>query len=105
MVIGGYQKGGRYSGCSVDIDTVYESVGALAAGTMTIDQLGELADEAIEGPGVAPVWQRRTPCTALAEALGMTVAGSAPTRANSASHAGQRQPPQAGVIVANGRGA
>jgi dihydroxy-acid dehydratase len=96
VVIGGYQKGGRYSGCSVDIDTVYESVGALAAGTMTIDELGELADEAIDGPGVCAGLATANTMHCLAEALGMTVAGSAPTRANSeamlnnASAAGRR---------------
>lgn len=65
VVIGGYQRGGTWSGCSVDIDTVYESVGALTAGTMTVDQLGELADQAIEGRGCAPDSPPRTPCTAL----------------------------------------
>ena len=51
VVIGGYQRGGTYAGCSVDIDTVYESVGAVGAGQMSICQLGELADQAIQGPG------------------------------------------------------
>jgi dihydroxy-acid dehydratase len=83
IVIGGYQKGGRYSGCSVDIDTVYESVGALAAGTMTVDQLGELADQAIEGPGVCAGLATANTMHCMAEALGITIAGSAPTRANS----------------------
>jgi dihydroxy-acid dehydratase len=83
VVIGGYQKGGRYSGCSVDIDTVYESVGALAAGTMSVDELGELADRAIDGPGVCAGLATANTMHCMAEALGMTVAGSAPTRANS----------------------
>lgn len=83
VVIGGYQKGGRFSGCSVDIDTVYESVGALAAGQMTVDELGQLADQAIEGPGVCAGLATANTMHCLAEALGMTVAGSAPTRANS----------------------
>jgi dihydroxy-acid dehydratase len=83
VVIGGYQRGGSWSGCSVDIDTVYESVGALAAGTMTVDQLGDLADQAIEGPGVCAGLATANTMHCLAEALGMTVAGSAPTRANS----------------------
>ncbi|AKS32050.1 dehydratase [Mycolicibacterium goodii] len=83
VVIGGYQRGGTWSGCSVDIDTVYESVGALAAGTMTVDELGELADRAIEGPGVCAGLATANTMHCLAEALGMTVAGSAPVRANS----------------------
>src|SRR4051812_46216696 len=31
VVIGGYQRGGSRAGCSVDIDTVYESVGTVAS--------------------------------------------------------------------------
>lgn len=83
VVIGGYQKGGRYSGCSVDIDTVYESVGAVGSGEMTTQQLGELADNAIQGPGVCAGLATANTMHCLAEALGMTVPGSAPTRANS----------------------
>lgn len=96
VVIGGYQRGGTWSGCSVDIDTVYESVGALAAGTMTTDELGDLADNAIQGPGVCAGLATANTMHCLAEALGMTVAGSAPVRANSermlanASAAGHR---------------
>lgn len=96
VVNGGYQRGGTWSGCSVDIDTVYESVGALAAGTMTVDELGELADRAIQGPGVCAGLATANTMHCLAEALGMTVAGSAPVRANSdrmlanATAAGQR---------------
>ncbi|MFB8387249.1 dihydroxy-acid dehydratase [Microbacterium sp. NPDC055910] len=85
IVIGGYQRGGTWSGCSVDIDTVYESVGAIASGEMTVCQLGELADSAIQGPGVCAGLATANTMHCLAEALGMTVAGSAPTRANSES--------------------
>src|SRR5690606_5654013 len=42
LVIGGYQQGGTFAGCSVDIDTVYESVGALASGKMSVDELGRM---------------------------------------------------------------
>ena len=83
VVIGGYQMGGSYSGCSVDIDTVYESVGAVASGRMTTEALGELADQAIKGPGVCAGLATANTMHCLAEALGMTVPGSAPTRANS----------------------
>ncbi|MBY4213645.1 dihydroxy-acid dehydratase [Rhodococcus fascians] len=83
VVIGGYQRGGTWSGCSVDIDTVYESVGAIAAGEMTTDQLGDLADQAIQGPGVCAGLATANTMHCLAEALGMTVPGAAPARANS----------------------
>ncbi|GLU45670.1 dihydroxy-acid dehydratase [Nocardiopsis ansamitocini] len=83
LVIGGYQQGGTYAGCSVDIDTVYESVGAVKSGEMTVRQLGELADSAITGPGVCAGLATANTMHVLAEALGMTVPGSAPTRADS----------------------
>jgi len=83
VVIGGYQRGGTWSGCSVDIDTVYESVGAISAGEMTAPQLGDLADSAIQGPGVCAGLATANTMHCIAEALGMTIAGSAPTRANS----------------------
>ncbi|MFI6317077.1 dihydroxy-acid dehydratase [Nonomuraea sp. NPDC050556] len=78
VVIGGYQRGGTFAGCSVDIDTVYESVGA----GMGAERLGELADRAIEGPGVCAGLATANTMHCLAEALGMTMPGSAPTRAN-----------------------
>ncbi|GAB3569297.1 dihydroxy-acid dehydratase [Amycolatopsis endophytica] len=83
IVIGGYQRGGTFSGCSVDIDSVYESVGAVAAGKLGVDELGEMADRAIEGPGVCAGLATANTMHVLAEALGMTMPGSAPARANS----------------------
>lgn len=96
VVIGGYQQGGTFAGCSVDIDTVYESVGALASGRMSVDELGRMADCAIKGPGVCAGLATANTMHILAEALGMTMPGSAPVRANSeamlarAAEAGRR---------------
>ncbi|MEV0109238.1 dihydroxy-acid dehydratase [Nocardia sp. NPDC050799] len=84
IVVGGYQRGGTFSGCSVDIDSVYESVGAVASGKLGVEELGELADRAIEGPGVCAGLATANTMHVLAEALGMAMPGSAPTRANSA---------------------
>jgi dihydroxy-acid dehydratase len=89
IVIGGYQRGGTWAGCSVDIDTVYESVGAVASGSMSVSELGDLADSAIQGPGVCAGLATANTMHCLAEALGMTLAGSAPTRANSESMLGR----------------
>ncbi|GAA4508274.1 dihydroxy-acid dehydratase [Actinoallomurus oryzae] len=96
VVIGGYQRGGTYAGCSVDIDSVYESVGAVASGKLKVDELAELSDSAIKGPGVCAGLATANTMHVLAEALGMTMPGSAPVRANSeamlerASAAGRR---------------
>jgi len=83
IVPGGYQLGGRHNGCSVDIDTVYESVGAVQSGAMTVDELGTLADAAITGPGVCAGLGTANTMHILAEALGMTLPGAAPIRADS----------------------
>jgi dihydroxy-acid dehydratase len=83
LVIGGYQQGGQHAGCSVDIDTVYESVGAVKSGRMTTEELGRLADSAIKGPGVCAGLATANTMHILAESLGMTIPGSAPTRADS----------------------
>lgn len=99
VVIGGYQRGGTHAGCSVDIDTVYESVGAVACGAMSVEQLGELADAAVEGPGVCAGLATANTMHCLAEALGMTMPGSAPTRANS-ENMWRRAEEAAGRIVA-----
>jgi dihydroxy-acid dehydratase len=83
LVIGGYQQAGTRGGCSVDIDTVYESVGAVRSGAMTVDELGEVADAAIVGPGVCAGLATANTMHVLAEALGMALPGSAPIRADS----------------------
>jgi len=83
LVVGGYQQGGTFAGCSIDIDTVYESVGAVASGQMDVDELGRMADCAIKGPGVCAGLATANTMHILAEAVGMTMPGSAPVRANS----------------------
>ncbi len=83
VVIGGYQGHGFCAGAPVDIDDVYESVGAVAAGTMTIPELTELANNAITGPGVCAGLGTANSMHIVAEALGMTLPGSAPVLAAS----------------------
>ena len=83
VVICGYQTGGVCGGRTVDIDDVYESVGSVAAGTMTIDELAEMADCAITGPGVCAGLGTANTMHILCEALGMSLTGSAPIRADS----------------------
>lgn len=96
VVIGGYQVGGLCGGREVDIDDVYESVGSVAAGSMTVDELEEMADCAITGPGVCAGLGTANTMHILCEALGMALPGSAPIRAGGtrmydlARDAGQR---------------
>lgn len=96
IVIGGYQVGGRCGGRFVDIDDVYESVGALRAGSLPLAELTRMADCAIGGPGVCAGLGTANSMHMVAEALGMTLPGAAPVRAASgradalASASGQR---------------
>lgn len=84
VVIGGYQGHGFCAGAPVDIDDVYESVGAVAAGTMTMEHLTELTENAIVGPGVCAGLGTANSMHIVAEALGMAMPGSAPVLAASA---------------------
>lgn len=83
VVIGGYQSCGTCLDRVIDIDDVYEAVGSVAAGTMTAAELEEMAAAAITGPGVCAGFGTANSMHVLAEALGMTMPGSAPVRAGS----------------------
>jgi dihydroxy-acid dehydratase len=83
VVICGYQASGSHQGGVVDIDDVYESVGSVAAGQMSVDELGAMADQAIVGPGVCAGLGTANTMHVLCEALGMALPGSAPVRAAS----------------------
>ena len=79
----GYQTGGMCAGRHVDIDDVYESVGSVASGTMTLEELGEMTEKAIQAPGVCAGLATANTMHVLAEVLGMTLPGNAPVRAGS----------------------
>ena len=83
LVACGYQTGGTCAGRHVDIDDVYESVGSVASGTMTVEQLREITETAIQAPGVCAGLATANTMHVLAEALGMTLPGNAPVRAGS----------------------
>jgi len=83
LVIGGYQAGGVCGGREIDIDDVYEAVGSVAAGTMSNEELTEMTACAVQGPGVCAGLGTANTMHMVAEALGMTVPGSAPVRAGS----------------------
>jgi dihydroxy-acid dehydratase len=83
LVTCGYQTGGTCAGRHVDIDDVYESVGSVASGNMTVEQLREITETAIQAPGVCAGLATANTMHVLAEALGMTLPGNAPVRAGS----------------------
>lgn len=83
-VVCGYQLGGVCAGRSVDIEDIYNGVGAVKARKLMLKDLTEMTRHAIQGPGVCAGLATANTMHVLAEALGMSLSGSAPVRAGSA---------------------
>ncbi|MHA7601782.1 dihydroxy-acid dehydratase [Alicycliphilus sp. T452] len=81
LVIGGYQGCGRNAGKLVDIEDVFESVGELAAGKISIQDITDMSEVAVQGPGVCAGMGTANTMHIMAEALGMALPGSAPVAA------------------------
>jgi dihydroxy-acid dehydratase len=81
VVICGYQKSGKYRGEHVDIEDVFLRSGYVASGRVTVDELGKMADVAVQSPGVCAGMGTANSMHGLCEALGMTLPGSAPVAA------------------------
>ena len=80
----GYQLGGICSsGKFADIDDVYESIGAVQAGTMSLEELTDMTEHAIQTPGACPGLGPANSMHIVAEALGMSLAGNSPVLAES----------------------
>lgn len=83
LVIGGYQACGLWKGRRIDIEDVFEGVGRVGAGELSVDDLDEMSRVAIKGPGVCVGMGTANSMHIMAEALGMTMPGSAPVAAAS----------------------
>jgi dihydroxy-acid dehydratase len=84
IVVGcGYQPSGRYRGEDVDFEDVFRYAGHVVAGRMTVEELAEMTSRAVTGPGVCAGMGTANSMHIAAEALGMALPGSTPTRANS----------------------
>ena len=77
FVYGGTIMPGRFEGRDVTIQDVFEGVGAYEAGKMTADQLRELECNACPGEGSCAGMYTANTMAAVAEALGMSLPGSA----------------------------
>ncbi len=82
LVIGGYQACGRLNNKPVDIEDVFESVGELATGHITTKEIEEMCEVAVLSPGVCAGMGTANTMHIMAEALGMTLPGSAPVAAS-----------------------
>jgi len=83
FILGGYQGHGSYKGVEIDIEDVFENVGKVVTGELSLPDLSGMADQAISGPGVCAGLGTANSMHIVCEALGLAMPGSAPVRANS----------------------
>jgi dihydroxy-acid dehydratase len=84
IVACGYQSCGRLdTGERVDIEEVFLRAGQVASGGITVDALCDMSSRAITSPGVCTGMGTANSMHIVAEALGMTLPGTTPVRANS----------------------
>jgi dihydroxy-acid dehydratase len=68
---------GQYNGRALDITSVFEAVGACAAGTISEDELLEIERHACPGEGACGGMFTANTMSSIAEALGMSLPGTA----------------------------
>jgi dihydroxy-acid dehydratase len=83
VVACGYQPSGRYRDEHVDFEDIFVYAGHVAAGQMTVEELGEMSRCAVTGPGVCAGMGTANSMHIAAEALGLALPGSTPVRAGS----------------------
>jgi dihydroxy-acid dehydratase len=77
FLYGGTILPGHWRGKDVTIQDMFEAVGAAARGTMTEDEVGEIERVACPGPGSCAGMYTANTMACAAEALGMSLPGSA----------------------------
>ncbi len=68
---------GNHNGTSLDITSVFEAIGACALGTIGEDELGEIERKACPGEGACGGMFTANTMSSIAEALGMSLPGTA----------------------------
>ena len=99
FVYNGSTMPGVYKGNNIDITTVFEAVGACAAGTISEDELTDIERAACPGEGACGGMFTANTMSSIAEALGMSLPGSASAPAIDRSREGDAQ--RAGEAVVN----
>ena len=77
FVYNGSTMPGVHNGKNIDITTVFEAIGACAAGTMTQEELGEIERAACPGEGACGGMFTANTMASVGEAIGMSLPGSA----------------------------
>lgn len=76
LISGGPMLAGRHRGEAVDLNTVFEGVGAVQAGKMSLDELCELEDAACPGCGSCAGMFTANSMNCMAEVLGLSLPGN-----------------------------
>jgi dihydroxy-acid dehydratase len=79
----GYQPCGLFRGEQMDIEEVFLKAGHVASGEVTLEELAEMSENAITGPGVCQGMGTANSMHIACEVLGITLPGTTPVRANS----------------------
>ncbi len=77
FVYNGSTLPGVHNGKNIDITTVFEAIGACAAGTMSQEELGEIERAACPGEGACGGMFTANTMSSIGEALGLSLPGSA----------------------------
>lgn len=77
FVYAGSTLPGEHRGQATDITTVFEAVGACAAGTMTEEELGEIERSACPGEGACGGMFTANTLSSIGEAIGLSLPGTA----------------------------
>jgi len=77
FVYNGSTMPGHHDGKNIDITTVFEAIGAVAAGTMSQEELTEIEMSACPGEGACGGMFTANTMSSIAEALGMSLPGTA----------------------------
>jgi dihydroxy-acid dehydratase len=83
LVVCGYQPSGEVGGKHVDIEDVFMGSVQASFGKLSREELREMSNHAIRGPGVCSGMATANSMHVVCEALGMTLPGSAPVLAMS----------------------
>ena len=76
FLYGGSILPGHYNGVALDIVSVFEAVGACAAGTLSVNELGEIEKRACPTEGSCAGMFTANTMASVAEAIGMALPGS-----------------------------
>ena len=99
FVYNGSTMPGHHDGKNIDITTVFEAIGAVAAGTMSQEELTEIEKSACPGEGACGGMFTANTMSSIAEALGMSLPGTASAPAIDRSREGDAE--RAGAAVVN----